>query len=618
MNRAPHDPSRSQRSPGALAPPWRAAVTRLLVALAAALSPTEGAATTATDLCTAAADPCQVTTSVSVTPGSVIDLGTRRLVIANHGTLDLQSGTLTLSAGELSVEAGGALKARGNAQDPGGKIIAVANSIMIAGSIDASGAPGGTVTLTSMGALTLAGPLEVRSRATQDGGGSADLNGTDVTITAMGKINALGGGSDFGGDVQISASGSLVVAGGIDASGGDGGSIDLIADAAMTINAGVVVKADAMAGGGSGGDITVSATGDLTFGGELSAAGRNGSTDTGAGDGGTVTVEGSSVTAVQATARIDVSAGSPDGIGGDVDVSGIVGAVDYRGTIEAQGPGVDGDGGNIGLDAAGALSVGGAIDAGGGRGGGGGVDLTSAADLTVSALAVVSVAASSSGDGGDVDVSGQGLVTILGTLISDGGPTQGGNAGSTRVSGCTVRVESSARLTSLRSNGTNTLIGRDLAIIAGTVRADPGSGRNVLRFAGPDYEPAILPNAQITPAAILIEDASVVPCNPVNTRTPTLTRLPTATRTSSVAATPTITRTPTPVPVACVGDCDGSSVVTVSELITGVNIALGSQPVSSCPAFDPDLSGTVTVNELILAVNNALDNCGQRVGAAPI
>ena len=65
---------------------------------------------------------------------------------------------------------------------------------------------------------------------------------------------------------------------------------------------------------------------------------------------------------------------------------------------------------------------------------------------------------------------------------------------------------------------------------------------------------------------------------------------------------------PTPVP-ACVGDCDGNGTVAINELITGVNIALGSQPVTVCPAFDADDSGSVAINELITGVNNALAGC---------
>ena len=60
---------------------------------------------------------------------------------------------------------------------------------------------------------------------------------------------------------------------------------------------------------------------------------------------------------------------------------------------------------------------------------------------------------------------------------------------------------------------------------------------------------------------------------------------------------------------ACVGDCDGSGDVTVNELITMVNIALGSAPLSSCPVGDADGNGDIAINEIIVAVNNALGVC---------
>lgn len=61
----------------------------------------------------------------------------------------------------------------------------------------------------------------------------------------------------------------------------------------------------------------------------------------------------------------------------------------------------------------------------------------------------------------------------------------------------------------------------------------------------------------------------------------------------------------------CTGDCDGSGTVTVDEIVRMVNIALGQQPVSNCPAADSDGSGTVTVDEIVRAVTNALNGCPQ-------
>ncbi len=70
------------------------------------------------------------------------------------------------------------------------------------------------------------------------------------------------------------------------------------------------------------------------------------------------------------------------------------------------------------------------------------------------------------------------------------------------------------------------------------------------------------------------------------------------------------TPTPPPTPSGCVGDCDASGDVTINELITMVNIVLGTTPLSACPVGDADSSGDITINEIIIAVNNVLVGCG--------
>lgn len=65
----------------------------------------------------------------------------------------------------------------------------------------------------------------------------------------------------------------------------------------------------------------------------------------------------------------------------------------------------------------------------------------------------------------------------------------------------------------------------------------------------------------------------------------------------------------------CAGDCDGNHDVAINELITCVNIALGSTPVSMCTACDVDGNGSVEISELIAAVNAALNGCPTPGGA---
>jgi hypothetical protein len=68
---------------------------------------------------------------------------------------------------------------------------------------------------------------------------------------------------------------------------------------------------------------------------------------------------------------------------------------------------------------------------------------------------------------------------------------------------------------------------------------------------------------------------------------------------------PTVTATP----LACIGDCDGGRTVTVDEILTMVNIALGHTPVPVCKAGDANGDGQITVDEILTAVNNALNRC---------
>jgi hypothetical protein len=49
--------------------------------------------------------------------------------------------------------------------------------------------------------------------------------------------------------------------------------------------------------------------------------------------------------------------------------------------------------------------------------------------------------------------------------------------------------------------------------------------------------------------------------------------------------------------------------VSISDLITGVNIALGNQPTSDCPAFE-NAQGKVDIAQLVKGVSNALNGCG--------
>jgi len=119
------------------------------------------------------------------------------------------------------------------------------------------------------------------------------------------------------------------------------------------------------------------------------------------------------------------------------------------------------------------------------------------------------------------------------------------------------------------------------------------------------------PIARIEFSGGVIDNFTFVPL--VDAATPTATVAPTAIDTATPAATSTPAASSTPVPteapLACVGDCDGDGQLSVSELVRGVNIALGNLAVDVCPAFDPDDDGAVMISELVAAVNAALRGC---------
>ena len=66
---------------------------------------------------------------------------------------------------------------------------------------------------------------------------------------------------------------------------------------------------------------------------------------------------------------------------------------------------------------------------------------------------------------------------------------------------------------------------------------------------------------------------------------------------------------------ACGGDCNGDGGVTVDEILTCIDFALGQSLLGSCTACDRDGDGTVTVDELLTAVTAALNGCP--VAASP-
>ena len=84
-------------------------------------------------------------------------------------------------------------------------------------------------------------------------------------------------------------------------------------------------------------------------------------------------------------------------------------------------------------------------------------------------------------------------------------------------------------------------------------------------------------------------------------------------RDDTVSVLLTVTTCVEATPRLCVGDCYNDGAVTINELIALVNIALGSESLTACPAaalwFDPSAHPEISVSRMVKAVTNALYGC---------
>jgi cysteine-rich repeat protein len=477
-----------------------------VLALALLALPVRLLATTATDLCTASANPCVVNTPVAVSAGSIIDVGARELRIDTGGALDVGTGAMTLRAAKLTVTANGFLRALGSVSTTGGAITIEAGDVSLAGTLDASGVPGGTIDLTATGTLTTTGSITARALSRADLGGTITFNA--ATATVSGVVSVVGGFDAVGGDLSITTSGDLTVNGTLDANGGDGGGIEVQAGSAasagnLIISETAIIRADATTAGGFGGSVDATAMGDgsatglATVNGLVSAKGLTGTIEIGGGSGGCIDVQATGAIRVdRANARLTAEGGAPDGDGGEVDLTSDHGAVVMQGTLTASVPGDESNGGNAAIDAEGDVTVGGSILITGGDGGGGEVDVTSAlAGVDLGKSSVVDVSSSSTGQGGAICVeSGAGpagtrSVVVEGRMAADGGGS-GGSGGSIDLEG-----GDSARVTNTGSLHASGGFGGGRGGTL-TINADPGlasvEGTLVAAGGGPSGDGGII------------------------------------------------------------------------------------------------------------------------------
>jgi hypothetical protein len=516
-------------------------MSRLPALLLALVVPVGAYATTAADVPCAPSSPapmpCVVTGTVQVTAGSTISFGTRALVLAQGGELNVGTGAMTVRAAAVTLEAGGRLLA------PGGSITVVATgAIRVEASatrrarIDVSAASSGDISLDAGGDVVIDGQLLASGTSATGDGGFIDVRGDVVTLGSESRLAATG---DSGGGVVTVDANAVHAFGTIDVSGGDFGAGEISLDAIDEVTAGTLIAVSA--DGGSGAVIDVHAIGPIVLDGPIDGRATAGE------DGG--------------------------GIGADVAIFSEQGTVDMHAPIDVSGAGLDGWGGDVDVTAEGDIAQTAAIDARalGAEGVAGGASFFSGASLVVDDVVATGVSG-----GGRISLLAVEAVQIEGILDGSGPNSM------IDVQGCGVTIPAGSGLSALGAFGTNKLYAGGVLQVAGFLSA---GAHNALAYR--TVPPVV--TGPVTPAAVIVQDASLPSCGlpPGDTTTTTST-----TTTSSTATTSTTSTSAPSTTVTTTSTLPPSTAVTTSSTTTSSTTTTAAPTTSTTAA--PGSSSTTT------------------------
>jgi hypothetical protein len=560
--------------------------------------------------------------------GGVIDISANGDITASTtSTLGAQGGSDSNGGGEIDLTAGGALTVQ---SDPavdgffGGNLELQAGTQATLHGADASGAGdaggGGCVDVTAGANAIVLGTIVADgvtgSFMTGGCGGLVCLDGGlgNVTVQSGALISADGASPDGGGgNITLMARGNAVINGAITARGpgnqGCGGNVCV--ETALDATLAATGQLD-LSGGCDGGELEIDAGRDLTLNGRTDV-----SATTGGGLGGDAIARAgmSGSGSLLLTNTIDVSStpacsvANGCGEGGSTDLEGCNVTVTANGTLLASGP----DAGENDLVAREQVTVQGMANA---------LNTVPTGVIGINHLvyparkgpilqgssilpALDAVPATTCPVEGDTTptclmpcpICGDGFVEFPETCDRGLIPPQS-------CSGCSIfcQIENCDDGLTCTGDSCNPSYGCVNQPTPSCIEPTPTA-----TGTPPTPTATAIPTATPTPTPTNTETATNTP-----TVTDTPTNTPTATDTTTATLTPSNTPTPDPtatLPPVCTGDCNGDGVVTVNELVVGVNIALGNASLAACPAFDRDANGEVTIVELITAVNAALNGC---------
>lgn len=530
--------------------PARTAIVAAVLLLAVAIVPRAAhaaiVADSASDICGPAVNPCNITQEVDVVSGSILDFGTRSVVVSGNGVIDVGSGTGRIRAGRFTVQVSGT-GIRLNAGALGGLLTVEAYRTCSldaavrcltdltcetagagtcstgSGEVSLQGRTLGNAEYTGAFVVRAGGDVRVGQRIQLNGttllsdGGAVDLDaGGSLFVDAPIEVNS--GGEATGGEISLRAGVDLIVGGTVDALGGDydGGAIELAAGRDILVTAGV--SADASTGEGYGGSLEVEAVRNIEVVGGTSTANLYMTTDghTGydgatayAGDGGFQFYSAGGSVSFGPFVRLRSNGALPDGSGDEIDVYAD-GPIVIQGMIEARSRGTLGAGGVLDIDGGDSVTLAAtsSIDVRGSESGGGEVFVAARGDVVVAGA--LDVSASNGGVGGYLDLESEQQLTISG-VASSSGASGGTTVGAFYFQGCRIDVLGGGRIENLSAGGRNNFfVGDRLRVLSGaTVRAGTG-GQNRIQYREPSAPPQI--SGSVTPAPTLSVNTSLPSC----------------------------------------------------------------------------------------------------------
>ena len=367
-------------------------------------------------------------------------------------------------------------------------------NIFIGGRVAGNATTPADLTFAAAGDVTISEQVNLNGNTTASDGGLLVIMAAGK-VDVLDRIQASGGADGSGGELVIDAASSVNLLALVDVKGGDfdGGFINVNSGGDINITASLLASSSAREG--FGGDITLSASGDISVAGGSATSpivldtDGHGSVAIG-GDGGNQDLSAGGNIYVGPFVKLTASGAAPDGFGDFITLDAL-GSLMVDGDLVARGRGSQSGGGIVDLLAGGDLVLGSTsrIDVGGNGGGG---DLQAWAGMDVRLAGAIEIGSSSGG--GSADVKALRTVVLSGSVVSAGGV--GSQPAFTSLTACSLRLQSGAVIDNPGAGSLNSLTGYESMFVDIGASVISG-GNNSLYYSGasPVVEGVVLPAA---------------------------------------------------------------------------------------------------------------------------